>query len=170
MTADVIEGSQTTAPQTPPDEPTMSANETERMRRSVWVEVAIAAVVLAVTSVLVSQPRGNEAIGIRNRHPVSATADLGSGASAKVTINPGTHGPVEVEVTLTGVKPQTLAVTASEPGKQIGPIPVPVVASGAGQYTASEVDLPVSGGWVIQLVITTSKFNAVTADVKLGLH
>jgi hypothetical protein len=32
------------------------------------------------------------------------------------------------------------------------------------------VNLPVKGTWVITLVVTTSAFDAVTTDVKIGLH
>jgi copper transport protein len=168
MTADVLDSPGAAEA---PDEPELTANEAERMRRSVWVEVVIAAVVLAFTAVLVSQPRGAEAIATRNRNPVSGTANIGGGHFATVGIRPGTHGAVEVSVDLSGgFTPQQLVVTASEPAKQLGPIPVPVVAEGSGQYAASAVDLPVAGKWVIELIVTTSKFDSVTADVNLTLH
>ncbi|MEO6886023.1 MAG: copper resistance protein CopC, partial [Jatrophihabitantaceae bacterium] len=66
----------------------------ERMRRSVLVEIVLAALVLAATSVLVDQPRGPEAISVREARPVSGTAALLGGRTATVTIEPGKHGTV----------------------------------------------------------------------------
>ena len=62
---------------------------TERMRRSVLVEIVIAAVILALTAVLVSQPRGAEALAAQDRAAVSATAQLGGGAHRDGDGEPG---------------------------------------------------------------------------------
>ena len=103
------------------------------------------------------------------RAPVTASADLGNGASVTVTIEPGTHGPVDIEVTVSGTTPKSVTATASQPDRQLGPIPVDLRKAGAGVYSAGSVDLPVSGDWVIDLVVTSSAFDAVTADVTLHL-
>ena len=66
--------------------------DTERLRRSVYVEVLVALVVLGLTAVLVAEPRGKEALAAQDREPVSASAPLGGGASVTVTSDPGTHG------------------------------------------------------------------------------
>jgi copper transport protein len=143
----------------------------ERMRRSVLVEVAIGAIVLALTAVLVSQPRGGEALAAQAREPVTATANLGSSRTATVTVSPGTHGAVDVTIALSnGPKPQSVTATASEPTRQLGPIPLKLTADGRNQYQASGANLPVAGTWVISLDVTFSKFDAVTTDAKLNLH
>jgi copper transport protein len=153
------------------ESPGLDAVSMERMRRSVLVEVVVAAVVLALTSVLVSQPRGAEALAAQAREPVSATTQLGGGRSATVTVAPGQHGIVRVAVALSpGATPTSLTGTATQPTKQIGPIPLKFAADGRNAYTASGVDLPVAGKWVIVLVVTSSQFDAVTADVTIPLN
>ena len=143
----------------------------ERMRRSVLVEVVLAVLVLVATAVLVGQPRGPEALAVKDREPVSASAALGGGRTVSVTVDPGEHGPVSIAVELSpGTQPQQVTATGLQPARQLGPIPVPLSANGADPYGASGVDLPVKGRWVITLVVTTSEFDAVTTDVAITLH
>jgi copper transport protein len=143
----------------------------ERMRRSVLVELALAALVLAATSVLVDQPRGPEAVAARDAQPVSGTAQLLGGRTATVTIEPGRHGTVTAGIALSpGSVPKRITATATQRAKQIGPIPLQLTANGTNLYAASGVDLPVSGVWVITLVVTTSDFDAVTTDVPIHVN
>lgn len=143
----------------------------ERMRRSVLVEIALAALVLAATAVLVDQPRGREALAAQDREPVSATAQLGAGRTVTVTVAPGQHGVVTAEVALSpGPQPAQVTATASQPSRQLGPIPLKLSPDGKNLYTASGIDLPVPGRWVITLVVTRSQFDAVTTDVAVDLH
>jgi copper transport protein len=156
------------APRPAPDLDAVSA---ERMRRAVLVELVVAGVVLALSAVLVSQPRGAEALAAQDRAAVSATASLGAGRIATVTVDPGEHGPVGIEVALApGAVPQSVAATATDPADQLGPIPVRLVANGRDLYSASGVDLPEAGTWVIALVVTYSQFTAVTTDVRITLR
>jgi copper transport protein len=151
----------------PPDDPAF----TERLRRSVLVEIAIAVLVLAATAVLVDQPRGSEALAISARQPVTGTATLTAGRTVSVTVDPGQHGTVAASVALSsGTQPTEVTATATQPAKQLGPIPIPLTAEGRDLYAASGIDLPVAGRWVITLVVTTSDFNAVTTDVALDLN
>jgi copper transport protein len=144
----------------------------ERLRRSVLVEIVLAVVVLAATAVLVGQPRGAEALAAQDREPVTASADLGGGRTATVTLDPGEHGPLNIEVTVagTGAAPKSVTGTASLPARQLGPIPLNLVRESGGLYTSGGVDLPVSGDWVVDLVVTSSTFDAVTADLRLHLN
>ncbi|MDT4963325.1 MAG: copper transport protein [Pseudonocardiales bacterium] len=154
-----------------PGEDALSATDAERLRRSVLVEIVLAACVLVLTAVLVAQPRGKEAIATRELRPAAASTDLGDGSSARVTITPGRHGTVVVDISLSSVAKGTkIRATAALPGQQLGPIPIPLAADGANQFTASNVNLPAAGDWVISLVVTTSQFDAVTAQVKIHLY
>jgi copper transport protein len=153
------------------DEPSRDDVAHERMRRGVLVEIALAALVLVATSVLVDQPRGREALAADDRQPVAASTSLGGGRTVTVTFDPGVHGPITASIALSpGAKPQKITATALQPKKQIGPIPISLTANGTDLYGSSNLNLPVSGTWVITLVITTSRFNAVTADVKIAVH
>jgi copper transport protein len=144
--------------------------DVERLRRSVLVEVVLAVAVLVATAVLVGQPRGTEALAAADRAPVTASTALGSGSSASVTVDPGQHGTVDVAITLSGgPRPTSVTATATQPDRQLGPIPLRLIADGAHGYSASGVTLPVSGNWVIALVITRSTFDAVTTQVTVHL-
>ncbi len=144
--------------------------ETERLRRGVLVELVLAGLVLAATSVLVGQPRGAEALAARDRQPVTAVAELGGGRTATVTVDPGQHGTVSVEVALSpGDPPKSLTATAAQPDRQLGPLPLNVTANGPNLFSAGGIDLPVAGRWVIALVLTRSSFDAVAAQVTITL-
>ena len=143
---------------------------TERLRRAVFVEALIALVVLGFSSVLVSEPRGKEALAASYRNPVSAVAPLTAHTTVRVTASPGVHGPVTVTAELSdGSSPKSITATATQKSKQIGPLPIKLRHEGAGSYDGS-VTLPVSGAWEIDLVVTTSTFDATTTDVVLHLH
>lgn len=144
--------------------------DTERVRRAVLVEVAIAVLVLALTAVLVGQPRGAEALAAQARAPVTASAPVGAGRDVRVTVNPGRHGLVDVAIMLQGGShPKSVVATATQPAQQIGPIPLKLVADGAHGYQAAGVNLPVAGTWVIDLVITRSQFDAVSTQATVHL-
>jgi copper transport protein len=143
----------------------------ERVRRGLVVEVGLAGLVLAVTAVLVAQPRGPEALAAQDRRPVSAAAPLGDGRTVTVTVDPGVHGPVSAQIVLTGApRPHGISATATQPHRGIGPLPVPLRAEGAEVWDATNLDLPVSGTWVFEIVVTDSPFSAVSVDVRVGLH
>jgi copper transport protein len=142
----------------------------ERLRRSVFVEALLAFVVLALTGLLVAEPRGKEALAASYRKPVSATASLGGGRTATVTADPGTHGPVNVTVALSaGASPTSVTATATQKSAQIGPLPIKLTREGPGLYDGNAT-LPVGGAWEIDLVVTTSEFDATTTDVTVRLH
>jgi copper transport protein len=155
----------------PPGAGGLSATDGERLRRSVLVEIVLALCILLATAVLVAEPRGKEAIATRELRPVSASAPLGGGRTVTVTITPGRHGSVAAEVSLSqGAVPKKIVVTATLPAKQLGPIPVTLAADGANVYAASGINLPVAGDWVINFVVTTSEFDAATAQVRVHLY
>jgi copper transport protein len=144
--------------------------QVERLRRSVFVEALAAFVVLALTGLLVAEPRGKEALAASYRKPVSVSTALGGGRTAEVTADPGVHGPVNVTVAVSGgAAPKTITATATQHGKQIGPLPIKLTREGSGVYDGS-VSLPVAGAWEIDLVVTTSEFDATTADVTVHIH
>jgi len=125
--------------------PAMSDNETERMRRSVWVEVAIAAVRLSASRPSSSRSHGaNEAIATRNRDAVTRrpTSAAGRPRKSRSTRHARTSRGRSNTHRRETDKPHRVCQRA---GQAARPDPGPLVANGAGQYTASEVDLPVKG-------------------------
>ncbi|MBE7189852.1 MAG: hypothetical protein INR67_16305 [Jatrophihabitans endophyticus] len=145
------------------------AVEVERLRRAVYVEVLVGLLVLALTAILVAEPRGKEALAAQYQNPVSATAPLGDGKSIEVTSDPGTHGDVSLTFTLpASEKGAKLAATATQQQAQIGPVPIKLTRVGDG--FSGTANLPVAGSWDIDLTVTTSKFDATTTDAHLTLH
>jgi copper transport protein len=154
----------------PAPEPGLTAIDVERMRRSVLVEVVVAAVVLALAAVLVGRPRGADAVAAADRAPVTATAAVTATRTASLTVDPGRHGVVSLTVDLgAGPAPQSVSASATQPAAQLGPLPLHLVHAGASSYSAAGIDLPVAGTWVVTLVITWSQFSAVTTEAKVTL-
>ena len=80
------------------------------------------------------------------------------------------HGPVDVSVACCPAsRAAKVTATATQQSAEIGPIPIKLAATAAGTSTApSTCRSPAR--WDIDLVVTTSEFDAITTDVTLHLH
>lgn len=142
-----------------------------RLRRTLLVELAVGIVVLAVTGVLISEPPGKVALAADRAKPRSSTVEVSAGSTAVVGIDPGVHGTVVITVRLDGGKPASqVTATASLPAKQLGPIPVPLKATGTNSYSGSGVLLPVAGMWQVTVTVQTSQFDSSTAVAKVRVY
>jgi copper transport protein len=138
------------------------------LRRAVFLEVVIAATVLALTAVLVAEPPGRNAMVAG---AARATMQLGGGRSATVTVDPGHAGLVAVRLQLdAGPAPLAVSATANLPAQKVGPIAIPLEQRPGLTYSASSVLLPTPGEWTLTVDVRTSEFDSVTADASLGLH
>jgi copper transport protein len=152
----------------PPDEPEVPLGV---LRRSVLAELAVAAVVLAFTAVLVSEPPGRSSYVA----PSTGTATLANNDKVQVTVTPAVAGPNTLRIAVlnpsgAAVDVQTAAAYARLPGSQYDRLPVSLVKTGTGQYTATAVALPASGHWEINLSIRVSQFDAYTAVASVTVH
>jgi copper transport protein len=139
-----------------------------RLTRTLLVEVAIGALVLAATAVLVSQPPGKVALAAERSKPRHATVQINAATQAAVDVTPGVHGDVRIAVRLAGGTPPTgITATASLPAQKLGPIPVPLQSAGPGSYTSSDVLLPVAGTWELTLTVQTSEFDSTVAVARV---
>jgi copper transport protein len=152
-----------------PEPPPMDDLHIERMRRSVLVEIVLALGVLGLTALLVTQPRGAEALAGQVPSQVTATAPLAQHASALVTVRPGEHGRIAITVRLQGETAKSVQATATQQAAQVGPLPIKLRRTGSTTWTATNVNLPVSGSWTITLVVGASEFEAVTTDATVDL-
>ncbi len=129
------------------DDDTEDQEEMTRLRRSVWVEVVIAAVILGITAMLVNAaPARSQSV-----EPVSLTLKS-SQVWVYVDIAPGAAGPNDMHFTAlpTGGGPATVAdmtVQLTRPGEDLPPFTVPLQKLGAGHYYAPLYDIPYSGKW-----------------------
>lgn len=141
------------------------------VRRTVALEATVGAAVLACTAVLVAQSPGDVALAARRDHVMTATAGLGAGRSAQVSVTPRRHGRASITVRLSpGPQPQHLDASAALPARQLGPIDIGLRRTGALTYTATDVLLPAAGIWTIALDVQSSEFDATTTSVTVHLY
>ena len=130
-----------------------------RLRRSVTVEVAIGAAVLAVTALLVNLQPARSALA----QPVSISFE-GKAVLVDLTVDPARRGPVDLHVyTLspTGqvleVEELTLQLRQSQRG--VEPIDVPLTVAGPGHFAAYGYELPLAGEWQVEVVARLNDFD-----------
>jgi len=150
-----------------------------RLRQSVRWEVVIAGVVLGLTAALVATPPGGHDHG-----PVAA-ADAGTGPFLSALAVPGGDVQVWVDPARTGQNQIVLNVRDGRginrdvpevraqlrlPANNIGPLPVTLSRTGAGQFTASNVVVPVAGAWQLSLQVRSSDFDETTVDTQIRMR
>ncbi|MGW1770595.1 copper resistance CopC/CopD family protein [Streptomyces sp. NPDC002104] len=159
------------------------------LRRSVLAEAGVAVVLLAVTTVLTStEPgraaeleagRGSTATAVPDR-AVKVTLPFDTGGqngkgSVRLQLDPGRVGANSLHVwaeTPDG-KPldlPELKVSFTLEAKEIGPLPVLPERAAPGHWTASGVQLPLTGDWRIDVTVRTSDIDQTTVqkNVKIG--
>ena len=141
------------------------------VRRGLVIEAAVMAGVLAVTSVLISEPPARTAYAAEvATRPASATAQLDDARSATITVTPARRGPVGISVRLVGTTDvESVTLTARQADRGIGPVQVDLEWQGGPLFTAAGVVLPVSGTWTFTVTVRVSQFDAVVADVSIDL-
>lgn len=159
------------------------------LRRSVLAEAGVAVVLLAVTTILTSTEPGR-----------AAELEAGSGSSTtavpdravKITLPFDTggqngKGSVRIQLDPGRVGANTLHVWAETPdgkpfelpevkvsftleAKDIGPLPVVPELAAPGHWSASGVQLPLTGDWRIDVTVRTSDIDQTTVqkNVKIG--
>ncbi|MFF7210788.1 copper resistance CopC/CopD family protein [Streptomyces sp. NPDC008238] len=160
------------------------------LRKSVLAEVAVAIVVLAVTTLLTGTQPGRaaeEGAAQQATAPVSEvpepldvripfdTGGRDGKGEAEVTLDPG--GIAENELHLLVTAPDGRAFDVPEvqvsftlKAKKIGPIPVTLGKIDTGHWSAENVQIPVPGEWTVSVTVRTSDIDQVTRTkvVKIG--
>lgn len=141
------------------------------MRRSVGIEVALAATVLALASVLVSTAPARATYVA----PVDQVVQLASGGSAAVEVTPAKVGANTVRVTVrdaqgTPVDAAEVTATVTLPAEQIGPLPVTLAKAGTGEYVTASASLPRPGTWELVIRVQKSEFDRDVAQVDVPVR
>jgi copper transport protein len=145
-----------------------AAEHVPALRRSVLVEFAVAAVVLALSAVLVGTPPARSAVA----QPVDVLLPLqgssGPSGSVQVSVDPARPGANTLHLYLFDdagrpTQPQTIAVTLTEPSQEIGPIDVKLAPAGPGHYVGDGMDIPGAGTWTLTVTVRLDEFTATTA-------
>lgn len=160
------------------------------LRRSVLAEVGVAVALLAVTTVLTStEPGRTEEEAARASTAASAPTTAGplavslpfdtGGRNGKGTvrmdIDPGRTGANGLHIWIDGPDGQPMDVPEVKlaftlASKDIGPLPVVPDRLTEGHWTASGVQIPMSGNWKIAVTVRTSDIDQTTIakNVKIG--
>ena len=147
-----------------------TSSDPEKLRRSVAGEFAVGLAVLAVTAALVNAVPGRAALA----KPYSTSLEAGS-LIIDITVDPAKAGPLAVHVyTLTplGQITEVQEVTASftQPESDIGPLPVPLTRAGPGHFAAYGFDMPVKGGWRLDVVAHVGDVEQVRAQTTVRIR
>ncbi|MFJ3905109.1 copper resistance CopC/CopD family protein [Streptomyces sp. NPDC090025] len=161
------------------------------LRRSVLTEAAVAVVLLAVTTVLTSTEPGrteeeagqgrttagagavpNRQVDVRLPFDTGGTDGKGT---VQLTLDPGRTGANALHIYVTrpngrGLDVPEVKVAFTLKAKDIGPLPVLPDRIQTGHWSASGVQLPMPGEWLMQVTIRTSDIDQTTIEktVKIG--
>jgi copper transport protein len=147
-----------------------------RLRRSVAAELVTAAVILALTAVLVNTASGREAYA----PPVSASQAFSTGApggsgAVHVFAEPAKLGPNTIEVYFTtadgrAYRPAQVTAALYYPARNIGPLPVTLTSTSPGQYRAQGATVTFSGQWKLQVIVRSDAFDETSVTFSLNIH
>jgi copper transport protein len=150
--------------------PLDDATEVRNLRRSVVIEVAIAAAVLMVTALLVNTPPGRTAEDSGPFATVVKTDDLWF----DVLVSPAKVGVNDVHVTAltpTGVPTEIaeMEVTLTQPDRNIAPIDLPLTRLGQGHFVADDFRIPIAGDWVLTASALVDDTTQVNGDAEVPI-
>jgi copper transport protein len=142
------------------------------LRRALRAEVALIAVVLAVTGALSGYPPSIDA----SSGPVSRTVRVGP-ASLELTVDPARVGSNQIHLYLldpkTGAqydRAKEVTIAAAQPAKQIGPLNETASRAGPGHYIVPSAVLGVPGKWQLAITVRVSKFNEYVAKLQVPVR
>jgi copper transport protein len=145
-----------------------AAEQLPALRRSVLVELALAAVVLALSAVLVGTPPARAALA----QPVDVLLPLqgsaGPDGSVQISVDPARPGANTLHVYLfddTGrpTQPADITVTLAEREQELGPLAVGLLPAGPGHYVGDGMSIPGAGTWTLTVTVRLDEFSATTA-------
>lgn len=143
-----------------------------RLRRSVAIEVALGAVVIAVTAVLVNLSPARVEAGVTG--PFTTDVALGDN-TLNVLVDPNEVGENIVHLTATSSDGSPAEIEAmktrfSMPGEGIGPLIAEGRELGPGHFVVQGHQLSVPGRWVIQIEARVDRFTNLTSTVEVTVN
>ena len=142
------------------------------LRGVLRAEVGLVVTVLAVTSVLVTQPPPSTAAA----GPQTVERRLGP-LDLTLTLDPARPGPNELHLYLFRARDgapfegtRELTLRAALPERGIEPIDVTVREAGPGHYLADAVALQPAGDWRVDLVVRVGEFDQLEASARVEVR
>ncbi|RBY95846.1 copper resistance protein CopC [Blastococcus sp. TF02-8] len=146
-----------------------AAGHLPALRRSLAVEAGLAAVVLALTAVLVGTPPARSSVS----QPVDVVLPLQGGTatasgSVQVSVDPARPGANALHLYLFDdagrlTQPEDIRVTLTERSQEIGPLDVDLEPAGPGHYVGDGMTVPGAGTWTLTVTVRLDEFTALTA-------
>ena len=143
------------------------AFELRRLKRSVFLEVLIAVLVISVTALLVDAAPAKVAAANRGNGASEVTLKS-SQVWVSIYLTPGV-APGANDVHASALLPSgaplnllQLTTTIDFPGRHIPPLEIPLRHLGPGHYLSPGFTIPFSGNWRITAGAQLSEFNEVT--------
>ncbi|MFJ7337972.1 copper resistance protein CopC [Streptomyces sp. NPDC101110] len=157
------------------------------LRRSVLVEVAVAAVVLMVTTVLTGTLPARAQAEAARQAPAGAlppttlvtvpydtgTASVSGRGTVQVTLDPARVGENGIQAVVAGsdkgltVVPE-VRITFSLPSRKVGPIDAELVDRG-GYWSTNSVNLPLAGNWTMKTTVRVSDVDQVSVERRVRI-
>jgi copper transport protein len=132
-----------------------------RLIRTVAIEVVLAVAVVSVTAVLMG---ANPSQAVQSG-PFSAQL-VNQGYIASITIEPARVGSNVMHLYLSNpqsslVEPDDVQVQISDPSREVAPLDVTMVRSGASHYSSTDLVFPYSATWVLTVNTRYNTFDSV---------
>jgi copper transport protein len=149
-----------------------SVLEQRRFLRATGAELAIMAIIVGVTAVLVTEPPAKASI--KPPKLFNTTAPLGN-LELNMTIEPARTGPNVIHIytfTQRGVPAPTAAMklSATLSGKTLGPLRIPLQRIGPFHYTVSGQTFPYAGDWRFTIEARRGQFQALTQSISVPIR
>ena len=149
-----------------------SVLERQRFLRAAGAELTIMAVIVGVTSVLVTQPPAKASI--KPPKLFNTTAPIGD-LELNMTIEPARTGPNVIHLyffTPEGLPANTseAKLSASLPTKNLGPLHIPLQRIGPFHYTVSGATFPIAGDWQLTITARRGEFQSLTQTVSVPIR
>lgn len=149
-----------------------SLAEQQRFLRAAGAEVAIMAVIVGITAVLVTEPPAKASI--RPPRFVSKTVPIGQ-LNVNYVVDPARTGPNVIHLyfenssgNLTGV--DEAKISASLPSKNLGPLRFQLQKIVPAHYTVSGAVFPLAGDWQLRIEARRGQFQSLTTTVTVPIR
>jgi copper transport protein len=152
-----------------------AAEHVPALRRSVLVEVVVAAVVLALSAVLVGTPPARATVD----RPVDVLLPLegsaGPSGTVQISVDPARAGANTLHVYLFDdsgrlTQPTAITVSLTEPSQDLGPLDVDLEPAGPGHYVGDGMSIPGAGTWTLAVTVRLDEFTARTARTEFPVR
>ena len=154
----------------------LAADETGRqlslLSRSVGVEFAVMAAVIAVTAFLIAQPPANATRSVA-APPLPSASVVAGDLAIRVTADPGRRGAnrfgVVIERSGRSVDGVQVDVVVRPADATVGRATSKATRTSPGRYETGEIAIVSAGRWIVDVDVRASEFDLVSATVALSI-